>query len=204
MPSETALASAGDATAHTSGGAPGEIPAPEPREHVPAPRRRAVLAAAAVVLIGLNLRAGIASAAALYHDLQQLLGYGPVIAALLPSIPVLCFALAGAATAWLVRRVGLERSIALALVLLTAGLAVRAVESVGMVLAGTVVGMSGLAICNVAMPSYIRQHHARRTSAMTGVYTITMSVGATAAAAVSVPLAAQLAAATLGLAAWAL
>ncbi|GAA3690919.1 CynX/NimT family MFS transporter [Arthrobacter ginkgonis] len=165
---------------------------------------RALLAVAAVVLVGLNLRAAIASAAPLYHGLQDLLGYGPLVASLLPTIPVLCFGFAGAATAWLVRRAGLERAIALALVLLTAGLAARAVESTAMLLAGTVAAMCGLAVCNVAMPSFIREHHARRTPVMTGTYTITMSVGATLAATVSVPIAAELGSASLGLAAWAL
>ncbi|MFT4471764.1 MFS transporter [Arthrobacter sulfonylureivorans] len=178
-------------------------PAPGP---VPAARRRWLTAAAvaAVVLIGLNLRAGIASAAALFHDLQQLLGYGPLIAALLPTVPVLCFALAGAATAWLSSRIGLERAIALALALLAAGLGLRGVESVGFLLAGTVVSMSGLAVCNVAMPTFIRKYFAHRPSTMTGAYTISMSVGATVAAAVSVPLAMQLDSPLLGLAAWAL
>src|SRR5688500_8335795 len=91
--------------------APARNPTPEP---VPAAHRRwlTLAAVAAVVLIGLNLRAGIASAAALFHDLQLLLGYGPLVAALLPTVPVLCFALAGAATAWLSSRMGLERAIA--------------------------------------------------------------------------------------------
>ncbi|EMY33919.1 MFS superfamily transporter [Arthrobacter crystallopoietes BAB-32] len=190
----------------TLGEALDESLAPELDERVPAPRRRwtAVLAIAAVVLIGLNLRAGITSAAALFHGLQQLLGYGPLVASLLPTIPVLCFAVAGAATAWLSGRIGLERSIALALVLLTGGLALRGFESVELLLAGTVAAMSGLAICNVAMPSFIREHFAHRTSAATGTFTITMAFGATTAAAVSVPLAAQLGSPTLGLAAWAL
>ena len=74
-------------------------------------RLAAFLAIAAVVLIGLNLRVGVASAAALFHDLQLLLGYGPLVAATLPSIPVVCFAVAGAATSWLTRLVGLERAI---------------------------------------------------------------------------------------------
>lgn len=172
----------------------------------PAPKPRKWLVAAfgilAIMLIGLNLRAGISSASALYHDLQLVLGYGPLTAALLPSIPTLCFAIAGAATSWLVRRVGVEKAIAIALATLTAGLALRAVPSVGMLLLGTVVSMSGLAVCNVAMPSFIREHYAHRTAAMTGVYTITMSLGATISAAVSVPLAMQLDSPSLGLAAW--
>lgn len=176
-------------------------PAPSPK-----PRKRLVAAFGilAIMLIGLNLRAGISSASALYHDLQLVLGYGPLTAALLPSIPTLCFAIAGAATSWLVRRVGVEKAIAIALATLTAGLALRAVPSVGMLLLGTVVSMSGLAVCNVAMPSFIREHYAHRTAAMTGVYTITMSLGATISAAVSVPLAMQLDSPSLGLAAWAI
>ncbi|MBV1779285.1 MFS transporter [Paeniglutamicibacter sp. ABSL32-1] len=174
---------------------------------VPATRKRWVIGAltvAAVVLVGLNLRAAIASAAPLFHDLEQLLGYGTVVASLLPTIPVLCFAFAGAGTAWLVKHTGLERAIGLALLLLTLGLAVRAFESTWLLLAGTVLGMSGLAICNVAMPSFIREHHASRSAAMTATYTVTMSVGATTAAALSVPVAARLGSPTLGLAAWAI
>ena len=169
---------------------------------VPNKRLMAVLGILAVALIGLNLRAGISSASALFHDLQQVLGYGALTAALLPSIPTLCFAIAGAATSWLLRRVGVEKGIAIALATLALGLALRVVPSTGMLVLGTVVSMCGLAVCNVAMPSFIREHYADRTAAMTGVYTITMSLGATMSAAVSVPLALQLGSPSLGLAAW--
>lgn len=168
----------------------------------PNKRLVAVLGILAVALIGLNLRAGISSASALFHDLQQVLGYGALTAALLPSIPTLCFAIAGAATSWLLRRVGVEKGIAIALATLTLGLALRVVPSTGMLVLGTVVSMCGLAVCNVAMPSFIREHYADRTAAMTGVYTITMSLGATTSAAVSVPLALQLGSPSLGLASW--
>ncbi|XAS66581.1 MFS transporter [Micrococcaceae bacterium Sec5.7] len=170
-----------------------------------AARRRPVVVVAglvAVVLIGLNLRAGITSAAALFHDLQEMLGYGALVASVLPAIPLLCFAFAGLGTSWLARRIGVEKSILVALFLLAAGLLIRAVPTTGALLAGTVVAMSGLAVCNVAMPSFIREHYASRTSLMTGLYTFTMSGGATLAAAVSVPLAQQLGSPSLGLAMW--
>ncbi|AIY01860.1 major facilitator transporter [Arthrobacter sp. PAMC 25486] len=185
---------------------PAQTPAAAHPVSAPNPQKRLIAAFGilAIVLIGLNLRAGISSASALYHDLQLVVGYGAFTAALLPSIPTLCFAIAGAATSWLVRRVGVEKAIAIALVTLTAGLALRAVPSVGMLLLGTIVSMSGLAVCNVAMPSFIREHYAHKTAAMTGVYTITMSLGATISAAVSVPLAMQLDSPSLGLAAWAI
>ena len=50
------------------------------------PRGVIVAGVVALVLIGLNLRAGITGSAALFHDLQAVLGYGPLIAALAMSL----------------------------------------------------------------------------------------------------------------------
>ncbi|WP_411374001.1 CynX/NimT family MFS transporter [Arthrobacter sp. MPF02] len=153
------------------------------------PRTAVVFGIVALVLIGLNLRAGISGASALLHDLQSVLGYGPLVAAVIPSIPTLCFALAGAGTSWLTGRLGVEKAILLALALLAGGLLLRGIPATGMLVAGSVVGMSGLAVCNVAMPSFIREHFASRTSLMTAVYTVTMTTGATVTAVAVVPLA---------------
>ncbi|MET3720961.1 MULTISPECIES: MFS transporter [unclassified Arthrobacter] len=155
----------------------------------PKPRSAVVLGVLALVLIGLNLRAGIAGASALLHDLQQVLGYGPLVAAIIPSIPTLCFAVAGAATSWLTGRLGVEKAILLALAFLAGGLLLRGIPATGMLLAGTVIGMSGLAVCNVAMPSFIREHFAHHTSMMTALYTVTMTTGATVTAVAVVPMA---------------
>ncbi|MCP8998240.1 MFS transporter [Pseudarthrobacter sp. RMG13] len=163
--------------------------APTLSDAPPKPRSAVVFGVIALVLIGLNLRAGIAGASALLHDFQQVLGYGPLVAALIPSIPTLCFAVAGAATSWLTGRLGVEKAILLALGFLAGGLLLRGIPATGMLVAGTVVGMSGLAVCNVAMPSFIREHFARRTSAMTALYTVTMTTGATVTAVAVVPLA---------------
>ena len=141
--------------------------APPTAATYPAKPRTAVVAGViALVLIGLNLRAGITGASALLHDLQQVLGYGPLVAALIPSIPTLCFAVAGAATSWLTGKLGVEKAILLSLGMLAGGLLVRGIPTTGMLVAGTVVGMSGLAVCNVSMPSFIRKHFAARTSLM--------------------------------------
>ncbi|MGY4543445.1 CP family cyanate transporter-like MFS transporter [Arthrobacter sp. UYNi723] len=155
----------------------------------PKPRTAVVFGVIALVLIGLNLRAGIAAASALLHDFQQVLGYGPLLAAIIPSIPTLCFAVAGASTSWLTGRLGVEKAILLALGFLAGGLLLRGIPATGMLVAGTVIGMSGLAVCNVAMPSFIREHFASRTSAMTALYTVTMTTGATVTAVAVVPLA---------------
>jgi len=153
------------------------------------PRSAVVFAVIALVLIGLNLRAGITGASALLHDLQAVLGYGVLVASIIPSIPTLCFAVAGAATSWLTGRIGVEKAILLSLALLAGGLLLRGIPATGMLVAGSVVGMSGLAVCNVAMPSFIREHFASRTSLMTTVYTVTMTTGGTLTSVAVVPLA---------------
>lgn len=143
----------------------------------------------ALLLIGLNLRAGITSASALLHELQVTLGYGPLVASIIPSIPTMCFAMAGAGTSWLTGKLGVKKAILLSLGMLTAGLAVRGVPATGALVAGTVLGMSGMAVCNVAVPSFIREQFAQRTYMMTGLYTVSMTVGATTAAVAVIPLA---------------
>ncbi|OAE02676.1 MFS transporter [Arthrobacter sp. OY3WO11] len=153
------------------------------------PRSAVVFGVIALVLIGLNLRAGITGASALLHDLQTVLGYGALVAAIIPSIPTLCFALAGAGTSWLTGWLGVEKAILVALAMLAGGLLLRGIPATGMLVAGSVLGMSGLAVCNVAMPSFIREHFAQRTSLMTAVYTVTMTTGATVTAVAVVPLA---------------
>jgi CP family cyanate transporter-like MFS transporter len=148
--------------------APSSAPPAQPSAP-PRPRTAVVLGVIALVLIGLNLRAGITGASALLHDLQLVLGYGPLVAAVIPSIPTLCFAVAGAGTSWLTGRLGVEKSILLALAMLAAGLLLRGIPATGVLVAGTVLGMSGLAVCNVAMPSFIREHFGHRTSLMTAL-----------------------------------
>ncbi|ALQ32422.1 MFS transporter [Arthrobacter sp. YC-RL1] len=162
------------------------------------------LALVAIVLLGVNLRVAVASAAALFPALQELLGYGPLVAALLPTIPVLCFAFAGLATTRLMRLMGLERSMVLALVLLTAGLSIRLAPATSMLLLGTIVAMSGLAVCNVAMPSFVRKYFPQRTAGITSLYSITMSAGAALASGISVPIALQLDSPLAALGVWAI
>src|SRR5215217_2170683 len=199
-PSPAALFTApSSAPVTASAPAPASVPAPAAaRTPAQKPRSAVVSGVIALVLIGLNLRAGITGASALLHDLQTVLGYGPLVAAIIPSIPTLCFALAGAATSWLTGRLGVEKAILLSLSMLAGGLLLRGIPATGMLVLGSVVGMSGLAVCNVAMPSFIREHYSHRTSLMTGLYTVTMTTGATLSSVLIVPLAHQLGSPSLG------
>ncbi|MEE1789273.1 MFS transporter [Streptomyces sp. BE308] len=171
----------------------------------PLGRTRATwLAGTGVVLIALNLRLGISSASVLLDALRTDLGFGSAAAAALPALPTLSFAAAGFFTGRIVKRLGAEPTVLLALAALAAGLTVRGVPTTWALLGGTVLGMSGLALCNVLLPALLRAHYPAKVALLTGVYTTVMALGSTLGAAVAVPLAAWVGSPSLGLAVWAL
>ncbi|WP_297609598.1 MFS transporter [Nocardia sp.] len=157
-----------------------------------------------IVLIALNLRLGISSAAVLMGSVRTELGFGSVLAATIPALPTASFAVAGFGAGRLAVRYGLERTVLFGLAALTAGLALRAAPATWALLAGTVFGMSGLALCNVLLPTLLRSHFPDRVAMLAGVYTTVMALGSTLAAAVAVPIAAGVGTPSLGLAVWAL
>ncbi|MDA3649702.1 MFS transporter [Saccharopolyspora indica] len=164
--------------------------------------RAAWLTAAGVVLIALNLRLAISSSAALLEQLRTELEFGPLATSLVPTLPTLCFAAVGATSAMLARRTGTELAILVALAALCTGLAIRAVPHTWALLTGTLLGSAGLALCNVLLPAVIKAHFPGRVALLTGVYTTTMALGSSLAAAAAVPLAELAGHPSLGLAAW--
>ncbi|MFE6775755.1 MFS transporter [Streptomyces sp. NPDC057702] len=155
-----------------------------------------------VVLIAFNLRLAVSSSAALLEQVRAQLGFGPLVASLVPTVPTLCFAAVGATSAMLARRVGTEPAVLLALGALSAGLALRALPHTVALLAGTLLGTAGLAVCNVLLPAVVRAHFPTRVALLTGVYTTTMALGSAVAAAAAVPVADLAGRPTLGLAVW--
>ncbi|MCF2530482.1 MFS transporter [Yinghuangia soli] len=166
--------------------------------------RTAWLTVAGILLIALNLRLAISSTAALLDQVRGQLGFGPAVASLVPALPVILFAFAGASSTLLARRLGTERALLAALGALAAGIAVRGIPGTGALLAGIVLGSAGLAVCNVLLPVVVRTHFPKKIALLTSLYTMAMSLGSAAAAAVAVPIANASGSASLGLAAWAI
>lgn len=87
---------------------------------------------------------------------------------------------------------GIERALAAALLLIVIGAGVRAVPSIGLLFGGTVLFGIGVALGNVLLPGLVKRDFPERSCPMTSLYSSAMSVGATIAAGVSVPLASAL------------
>jgi CP family cyanate transporter-like MFS transporter len=147
----------------------------------------------AIVLVAFNLRAGIAAVSPLLPDIRTDLGLSRTAAGLLTTLPVLCFSALAAASAALGRRLGNDRAIVLALVVLAAACALRLLPAAAWFFAGTVVLGAAIAVGNVLTPTLVKQHLAGRSGHLvgvaTGLYTASLIGGAAVASAISTPLA---------------
>ncbi|MEU4557002.1 MFS transporter [Actinoplanes sp. NPDC023936] len=160
----------------------------------------------ALLLAAVNLRLAVTSVGPVLTELRVGLGMSTTVAGLLTSVPVVCFAAIGLAAPRLARRFGAARVIFGGLALLTAGLAVRpyAVDS-AMFLLLSAVALAGIALVNVLLPSVVKDRFPEQVGTVTGLYTVALNIGATTAAAATVPLTGAFGDDwRLGLACWAL
>lgn len=124
-------------------------------------------------------------------------GVGPLIPVLdldratvtvLTTIPPLCLGLFAPLGAWARSRMGEERGLLVAMIVLTAGLLIRSTNTVGL-FGGTVVASAAIAVMNVLTPVLVRKRFApNRIGAMMGLYAMLMGASAALTAAVTVPL----------------
>lgn len=181
---------------------PGEVPARTSSPPVsPVPLR---WLAAAIFLVALNLRAALASLPPLVRTIQDDLGLSAATAGLLTTLPVLCMGLFAPAAQRLAHRVGREATVAWALVSILAGLLLRlAGEVLVLLMASTMLVGVGIALSGTVLPGIVKQFYRSRSGAVTGLYLLAMMVGATAASALTVPLADALGSWQRSLAVWA-
>nr|WP_218617801.1 MFS transporter [Cryptosporangium aurantiacum] len=148
------------------------------------------LAMTALILAALNLRPAVTSLGPVLEEIRADLGMSAGLAGLLTSVPALCFAVVGVTAPRLARRFGPDAVILAGIGALTAGLAVRPlVGGVPLFLVLSGLALAGIALVNVLLPVVVKERFGNRIGAMTGVYSTALNVGATTAAAVTVPIA---------------
>jgi CP family cyanate transporter-like MFS transporter len=152
----------------------------------PLPRWWTVLG---VLVVATALRPLVVTVGPVLPDLQADLGLGAVPAALLTALPVACFGLGAFAGPALARRIGLDSGLTAALALMVLGATVRVLGGPELLFSGTIVVGAAIAVANVLLPALVRRDFPRRVGLVTGLYTSTLSVTATLAALLAVPLA---------------
>lgn len=149
-----------------------------------------VMLVVGIALVSLNLRPALAAVGPLVADVRAATGLTNAALGLLTTLPLLGFGLASAATPWFTRRLGLEGTLALALVGIAVGAGVRAVPSTALLFAGTALFGVAIALGNVLLPALVKRDFPDRSGPMTALYSSGIGLGAALAAGVSVPLAA--------------
>ncbi|NSC20928.1 MFS transporter [Streptomyces albus subsp. chlorinus] len=160
---------------------------------------------AGLVIAALNLRPAISGLGPLLEEVRDGLGMNGTVAGLLTSVPPLCFAVFGGLAPRLARRWGPATVVLAGMVAVTLGLALRPFASgTGTFLAATALALAGIALSNVLMPVVVKHWFPDRVGSMTGLYSMALALGTSAAAAVTVPMTDALGGSwRVGLGAWA-
>jgi CP family cyanate transporter-like MFS transporter len=164
--------------------------------------KKPALLIAGVLLLGATGRAPLTSVGPLVADLRADLGLSSAATGLLTTLPLLAFAVFSLVAPRIAGRLGLERSLGLALAVLAAGIAVRSLPT--QLWTGTVAVGAAIACFNVLLPSVVKRDFPHRVAQLSGGYSATQSVVAAIASGTAVPLAGLLGGWRLALACWVL
>ena len=177
----------------------------DPSVTTPTTRAQQRIVVVGLALAGLSMRTAVTSVGAVLDEIQAGVHASGTVAGLITTLPVICFAVIGAATTRVGAAVGPHRLLAVALAVATIGLAVRPLASDPAVFVLlSVLALAGAAVSNVVLPGLVKAHFPDRIGAMTAVYTTALAVGTTAGAGLTVPLGDAAGGWRSGLAWWAL
>ncbi|CAI2472421.1 Inner membrane transport protein YeaN [Serratia entomophila] len=144
---------------------------------------------AGIMLVAANLRAALTSVGPLLEQIQQQLTLSATAAGLLNSLPLILFAVLSPLTPGLAKRLGIERTLGLALALLAIGIMLRSLPQNLMLWLGTALIGAAIAFANVVLPTLVKRDYPHRAAAMIAAYAAVMSLVAATASGLAVPLA---------------
>ncbi|MES9607608.1 MFS transporter [Actinomadura sp. NPDC000929] len=154
----------------------------------PGSRAAAVWSLVGLVLLTINLRAAITGISPVLGDLRDAFGLSGAETGVLTTLPVLCLGVFAAVAPVVARRFGTETAIAGSLVMITAGIVLRVVQSPVSLYVGTVLAGAGIAMGNVLMPAVIKRAFPSRLGSLTGLAMMLMAASGAVAAGLAVPL----------------
>ncbi len=144
---------------------------------------------AGILMIATTLRVTFTGAAPLLEAIRTDYGLTTAQTGLLTTLPLLAFALVSPLAASIARRIGMERSLFIAMLLICAGVAVRSLPSAAWLFIGTAIIGCGIALGNVLLPGLIKRDFSQHVARLTGAYSLTMGAAAALGSALVVPLA---------------
>jgi len=155
-----------------------------------APWRGRIVVLAGIVLVGLNLRIAVAAVSPIIEVVRQDFALTDTQVGLLGTVPVASFALFGSLATPVARRLGLEPTIILALLLSMTGELLRALaDSAPAFIGWSVIALGGLGMGNVLLPPLVKRYFPDRIGSVTASYSVAMSVSTAIPPLVALPVA---------------
>ncbi len=131
---------------------------------------------AGIVLVALNLRVAVAAVSPILAVVREDVALSASQVGLLGTIPVVSFAVFGSLATPCARRLGLEPTMVLAMLLSATGEVVRAtVSSAPAFLAWSVLALAGMGMGNVLLPPLVKRYFPDRIGLVTAVYSVALS-----------------------------
>ncbi len=147
-----------------------------------------VLLIAGIILAGVNLRPALAGVSPLLDEIMADLGLTPAEGGAITTVMVVCLGLLGPVALALAGRLGLDRTLLIALLVLAVGIAVRSAGGAAVVYVGAAIAGAAVAVMNVTMPALVKQHFPRHIGVSTSAYVTALVVGASTTSVVMVPI----------------
>jgi len=142
----------------------------------------------AIFIAALNLRPILTSVAPLLHSMQSMLGMDGLTASLLTTLPVLCMGMFAPVATTLQDRFGLERTIFLAIALVTGATALRGISSsISLLVVTAIIGGIGISLAGPLLSGFIKKYFPTKPG-IVSVYSVSMTIGAGIASALAIPI----------------
>ncbi|ART81487.1 hypothetical protein CBP31_01595 [Oceanisphaera profunda] len=148
----------------------------------------AVLAIVALMLAAANLRGGLVVVGPLVMEIRDSLQISASAFSLLTTLPLLCFAGMSICVPWLTRRWAPQWISIAGLMVISLGVGFRLLDSYALVIVGTLLLGCAIAVLNVLIPGLVKAFFPRQVGLMTGLYSVTLSLGAGMGVFLAIPL----------------
>ncbi|MEV5838983.1 MFS transporter [Nocardia sp. NPDC052112] len=165
-------------------------------EYVRAERRKRaltegrLLVLAAIVMSALTLRVAVTAFSPLAERIGADIGYSTAVIGVFGMIPTLMFAVSGLLTPLFVRRIGLERTALVAMLMAGLGMLIRAVVGgTAELLIFSALALGGMGIGNVVIPPLVKRYFPDRLAVVSSLYITMVQLGTVVPALIAVPVA---------------
>ena len=141
-----------------------------------------------VIFLSLILRTPITSVGAILGPLKSILDINNTVAGFITTIPLIAFAIFSPMVAKISNKVGLEKTLLLAAIIISIGLGLRFHINTYIFFITTFIIGVGITIGNVLLPGLVKKYYPEKLGLMTGFYAVIMNIGAAVAAGISYPI----------------